>query len=128
MDQDTYKKRLMEVTISNVLLKQLIKQFPIDFMVGLDSPGVPRKREAINQSMRSLDRKISHLVLNLEAKGSAQDTLRIKNVELMGKQAKKEYVDHKALVYEAFASYMEKDVPEVIKVLPRPDEDEAFRK
>ena len=74
------------------------------------------------------DRKISHLVLDLEAKGSAQDALRIENVELMGKQAKKEYVDHKALVYEALAGYMGKDVPEVNAVIPRSDIDEASLK
>ena len=38
MDQDTYKKRLMEVRISKVALKQLIKQFPIELVLGLDSP------------------------------------------------------------------------------------------
>ena len=125
MDQDTYKKMLMEVRISKVELKQLIKQFPTVLVLELDSHGVARQRKAINQSMSSLDREISHLVLDLKAKGSAQDALRIENVELMGKKARKEYVDYKAFVYEAFTGYMEKDFPEFNEVIPRSDEDEA---
>ena len=54
--------------------------------------------------MKSIERKVSNLVINLDAKGSAQDTSRIEEVELMSKQAKKEYVDHKVLVYEDLAS------------------------
>ena len=78
--------------------------------------------------MRSLDRKISHLVIDLKANKTAQDALRIKYVEFMGKQARKENVDHKSIVYETFSGYMEKDVPEVNKVTPILDKDKASRK
>ena len=46
----------------------------------------------------------------------------------MGKQAKKEFVDHKVLVYKALASYMERDVSKVNEVVPRSDEDEPSLK
>ena len=87
-----------------------------------------RKRQAINQKKRSLDRKISQLVINLEAKGPAKDASRIEHVEFMGKLARKEYVDHKLIVYKTFAGYLEREVPKVNKVIHKSDEDEASRK
>ena len=80
------------------------------------------KRKSICQRMKLHEKKVSKLVLDLNAKGSAKDSLRIKEVELMDKEAKKEFVDHKGLVYEALASYMERDVPEVNEVVHRSDD------
>ena len=43
----------------------------------------------------------------------------------MGKLARKEYVDHKVIVYETFAGYLEREVPEVNEIIPTSDEDKA---
>ena len=84
--------------------------------------------EAINQQMRSLDRKISQLMIDLEAKGPAQEASRITHVEFLGRLAGEEYVDHKLNVYKTCAGYLEREVPEVNEIIPRSDEDEASRK
>ena len=105
MDQDTYKQRLRELRVSREELRYLIRRFPVELMQELGSQGVEMKRKSICQSMKSFDRNISSLVLDLEGNRSAEDALRIEEVELLGKEAKKELIDHKVLIYEALASY-----------------------
>ena len=95
MDQETYKKRLIEIEDSKVELKKVIGEFPITLLLQLDSHRVGRQRKVINKKMRSLDEKVSQLVINLKAKGPVQDASRIEHAEFIGRLAQKEYVEHK---------------------------------
>ena len=81
--------------------------------------------EAINRQMRLLDRKISQLMIDIEAKGPAQEASRIAHAEFLGSLAQKEYVDHKSIVYQTCTGYLEREVPEVNEIIPRADKDEA---
>ena len=49
-------------------------------------------------------------------------------MKFLGKLARKEYVNHKSIVYQTFAGYLEREVPKVNEIIPRSDKDEASRK
>ena len=105
-----YKKRLIEIKDSKVELKKLIGEFPITLLLLLDSHRAGRERKVINQKMKSLNEKISQLVINLKAKGPVKDASKIKHVKFMGRLAQKEYLEHKLIMYETCAGYLEKEV------------------
>ena len=46
----------------------------------------------------------------------------------MGRLAQKEYMEHKSIVYQTCAGYLEREVPEVNKIILRSDEDKASGK
>ena len=87
MDPETYKKRLIEIKDSKVELKKLMGEFPTNLLLKLDYHRVVRQRKVINQKMKSLDEKISQLVINLKAKGPVQDASRNKHAKFMGRLA-----------------------------------------
>ena len=97
----------------------------MNLILELDSHRVERKREAINWKMRSLNKKISQLVIDLKAKGPVQDASEIEHEAFMGRLARKEYVEHKSIMYQTCAGYLEREVPEVNKIIPRSDKDKA---
>ena len=128
MDPKIYKERLLKITDSKDELKKLIGEFPTNLILELDSYRVGKKRHVINRKMCSLNKRISHFVTDLEAKGPAQEASRITHAESLGRLACKEYVDHKSILYQACAGYLEREVPEVNKLIPRSYEDKAPQK
>ena len=64
-------------------------------------------------------------MLDLKAKEPAQNASRIKHVEFMGRLAQIGYVEHKSIPYQTCAGYLEREVPEVNKIILRSDEDKA---
>ena len=75
--------------------------------------------------MRSLNKNISHLEINLMAKGPVHDASRIEYAEFMGRLARKEYVEHKSIIYQTYARYLEREVLEISEIIQRSDGDEA---
>ena len=128
MDPKIYKKRLLKITDSKDKLKKFIGEFPTNCVLELNSYRVGKKRHVINRKMQSLNKRISQLVINLEAKGPAQEASRIAYAESLGRLARKEYVEHKSILYQACAGYLEREVLEVNKIIPRSDEGKALQK
>ena len=75
--------------------------------------------------INTIIRKISQLVIDLKAKGPVQDASRIEHGEFIGRLAQKVYVEHKSIMYQTCAGYLKMEVPEVNKIIPRSDKDEA---
>ena len=73
MDPKIYKERLLKITDSKEKLKKLIGEFPTNLVLELDSYRVGKKRHVVDQKMQSLNKRISQLVTNLEAKGPVQE-------------------------------------------------------
>ena len=75
--------------------------------------------------MRSLNKNISQLEINLKAKGPVQDASRIEYAEFMGRLAQKEYVEHKSILYQTCTRYLEREVLGISKIIRRSDGEEA---
>ena len=65
--------------------------------------------------MKSFDRKISNLVLDLDGNRSKEDASRITEVELIRREVKDEFIAHKMQIYETFPNYVKRDVPEEMR-------------